>query len=291
MSIQLTTPQILQIARLCQPMTVVTSHTDMILKGGDLNARQALLIYMERKAVENRYNLNPSDPTLQQTSNYLFSLLRNWPAAQTRINLITGGLAVISNPADVSITVGQNATFTVTVTSGSPYTLQWFRDGVLIPGETGLSYTLTNAQLSDSGATFNAIATNTAGPAASLPASLTVASALAADWWWGSVDPFPALSGGSDTLTYQITQVITHNAPIVINYATQAGAENDQFNVLRYPNTENDKTTWVNTGFNQGTIGPPDPIMRAILNINGFKYVISRVSMSLDAITTTLTYS
>lgn len=291
MSIQLNTPQILQIAKLCQPLTVVSSHTNMLLKGGDLNARQALLIYMERKAIENRYNLNPSDPTLAATSNYLFSLLRNWPAAQGRINQITGGLPIISNPANVSVQVGQNATFTVTVTSASPYTVQWFRNGNPIVGATGLAYTLTNAQLTDSGSTFYAAATNSAGTVASLPASLTVTSALAGNWWWGPADPFPALSGGSDTLVYQITQNITHNAPVVINYAAQPGAENNQFNVLRVPNTENDYTTWVNTAFNQGTIGPPDPIMRAILNINGFKYVISRVAMTLDAVTTTLTYS
>jgi len=289
MSIQLTTQQILQIARLCQPLTVVSSHTGMILKGGDLNARQALLIYMERKAVENRYNLNPSDPTLQQTSNYLFSLLRNWPAAQARINLITGGLPIISNPADVSINVGQDATFTVTVTSASSYTVQWFRDGVAIPGATGLSYTLTNAQLADTGATFNAVATNAAGAVASLDATLTVTAALQALWWWGPDDPFPALSGGSDTLDYQITQNITHNAPVVINYSGQPGAEDNQFNVLRVPNTENSYTTWKNTDTNQGTI--PDSVMRDILNINGFKYVITRNAMSLDPLTTTLTYS
>lgn len=289
MAIQLTIPEILAIAKVCEYMTVVDSHTKQVLKGADLNDRQARLIYMERKAVQNRFDLNPSDPTLIATSNYLFSLLRNWPSAQARINAITGGAPTITNPADVNTAVGQNAVFTVVVTSSSSYTVQWFRNGVLIPGATGLSYTLVNAQLSDSGDTFTAVATNAAGNASSLPATLTVTATLSAQWWFGPADPFAALSGGSDTLTYQISQNVTHNAPIVINYASQPGAENNQFNVLRYPNTENDKTTWVNTAFNQGTI--PDGVMRAILNINGFKYVISRVSMTLDATTTTMTYS
>jgi hypothetical protein len=287
--IQLTTPQILTIAQVCEYSTIVDSHTKIVFKGGDLNQRQARLIYMERKSVLNRYNLNPSDPTLVATSNYLFSLLRNWPAAQNILNAIAGGLAAITNPANVNIIVGANAVFTVAVTSSSPYTVQWYRSGVLIPGATGLSYTLTNAQLTDSGATFSAVATNAAGDVSSLPATLTVTSALTAQWWWGPTDPFPALSGGSDTLSYQISEAITHNAAIVINYAAQSGAENNQFNVLRYPDTENDKTIWVNTSLNQGTI--PDSIMRAILTINGFKYVISRNAMSLDPVTTTLTYS
>lgn len=287
--IQLTTPQILQIAQVCEYLTIVDSHTKQVFKGGDLNQRQARLIYMERLSVLNRYTLNPSDPTLVQTGNYLFSLLRNWPAAKNILNAIAGGLAVITNPSNVNIAVGANAVFTVAVTSASPYSVQWFRDGVDIPGATGLSYTLLNAQLTDSGETFSAVATNAAGEVSSLPATLTVTSALTAQWWWGNTDPFPALSGGSDTLSYQISEAITHNAAIVVNYAAQSGAEDNQFNVLRYPDTENDKTIWVNTSTSQGSI--PDGVMRAILNINGFKYIISRNAMSLDPVTTTLTYS
>lgn len=287
MSIQLSTAQILTIAKVCEYMTVVDSHTKQVFKGGDLNQRQARLIYMERLAVQNRYTLNPSDSTLIQTGNYLFSLLRNWPAAQNRINAITGGLPAISNPANVSILVGQNAVFTVAVTSASAYTVQWYRNDILIPGATGLSYTLVNAQLTDTGASFNAIATNADGDASSLPATLTVSTALTGQWWFGATDPFPALSGGSDTLTYQVSQSITHNAPVIVNYPS--GAEDNQYNVLRVPNTENDYTIWKNTDANQGNI--PDGVMRAILNINGFKYVISRNAMSLDPITTTLTYS
>jgi len=288
MAIQLTIPQILTIARVSQYLTVVDSQTKTMLKGRDLNRLQARLIYMERKAVQNRYDLNPSDPTLNATSNYLFSLLRNWPAAQNIINAIAEGAPSITNPSDVAIVEGQDATFTVSVTSATPYTVQWYRDGVLIPGATGLSYTLANAQLTDSGSTFYAVAENAAGPVSSLPAALTVTSALEAKWWYGADDPFAALSGGTDDLVYQVTQTITHNAAIVINYPE--AAEDNQFNVLRYPNTENDKTTWKNTDFNQGTVGPPDPIMRAVLNINGFKYIISRVAMSLDPVTTTMTY-
>lgn len=288
-SIQFTTPQILQIARVCEYLTIVDIHTKQAFKGGDLNQRQARLIYMERLSVQNRYDLNPSDPTLIQTGNYLFSLLRNWPAAQNILNAIAGGLPAITNPGNVSIVVGANAVFTVAVTSSTPYTVQWYRNGVLIPGETGLSYTLTNAQLSDSGATFSALATNAAGNISSLPATLTVTSALIVKWWWGATDPFPALSGGTDNLTYQISQTITHNAAVVINYSAQTGAEDNQFNVLRLPIGENDKTIWDNGPSNNGSI--PDLVMREVLTANGFKYVISRNAMSLDPITTTLTYS
>lgn len=288
-SIQLTTPQILQIAKVCQYMTIVDISTQQVFKGGDLNQRQARLIYVVRKSVQNRYDLNPSDPTLIQTGNYLFSLLHNWPAAQNVLNAIAGGLPAITNPSDVNIVVGEDAVFTVAVTSSTPYTVQWFRDGILIPGATGLSYTLPDAQLSDTGATFNAVATNAAGSVSSLSAILTVTSSLIAKWWWGSTDPFAALSGGTDNLSYQITQTITHNSAIPIDYSGQPGAEDDQFNVLRFPVGENDKTIWDNGPSNNGSI--PDGVMRAVLTANGFKYVISQNAMSLDPVTTILTYS
>jgi hypothetical protein len=286
-SIQLTTPQILQIARACEYLTVVDSHTKSVLKGGDINFRQAQLIYMERRAVQHRYNLNSADPTLIATGNYLFSLLRNWPFAQNLINQIGAGIPVISNPNNVTISAGQNATFSVTVSSSTPYTIQWYRNGAAIPGAKGLSYTLVDALTSDSGAVFNAVATNAAGNASSLNALLTVNSALTAQWGYFATDPYPALSGGSDTLSYQISETITHNAAIVVNYPSGAYAA-PIYTVLRYPNTENDKTTWVNTSLNQGNI--PDSVMRPILNTNGFKYVVSRVLMALDPTTTTLTY-
>jgi len=286
MSIQLTTQQILQIARLCQPLTVVSSHTGMILKGGDLNARQALLIYMERKAVENRYNLDPSDPTLQQTSNYLFSLLRNWPAAQARINLITGGLPIISNPADVSIDVGQDATFTVTVTSASSYTVQWFRDGAAIPGATGLSYTLTNAQLSDTGALFSAVATNLAGPVSSLPATLTVTANILLYAYYSDADPRADLLAGTDNFAYQFTVVVTHNQPIDIPIPQVAA--NNKFWVWRVVSTEQDNNRWFSTDFNNGSI--PDSIFQPIIKFGGNSYY-SLVDASSFSFTVPLTFS
>jgi hypothetical protein len=194
-------------------------------------------------------------------------------------------LPTISNPSNDSVNVGQSAVFTVTATN---YTsIQWFRNGVIIPGATGLSYTLANAQLTDNNALFSASATNGSGiPVFSNTATLTVTASLTAQWFYGLSDPYPALSVGTDTLSYQISQSITSGQPIVINYP--AGAENNMYNVLRYPNTESVKTTWVNTALNQGVI--PDPVMHAILNFNGYYYVVSR-QMSLDNAITSLTYS
>lgn len=251
-SIELTTPQILQIAEVCQYLTVVDIQTKKVFKGGDLNQRQARLIYIVRSSVQNRYNLNPSDPTLIATGNYLFSLLRNWPAAQNILNAITGGLPVITNPSNVSITAGNDAVFTVAVTSTTSYTVQWFRNGVAIPGATGLSYTLVNAQVADSGAMFNAVATNPTGNASSLPATLTVTSSLQGFWYQGATDYSTELTAGTDNVPYNGTFAITDGQPL--NVPFPAGVQN--FVVIKYPTSQSAKTAYANpTGsLDTGTI-------------------------------------
>src|SRR6185295_7760399 len=64
--------------------------------------------------------------------------------------------------ADVSIYARGSPTF-VAVASGlgslTPR-YQWYRNGILIPNATNSTYTLVNAQVSDSGSTFNATAKN-----------------------------------------------------------------------------------------------------------------------------------
>lgn len=271
-SIELTTPQILQIAKVCEYLTIVDSHTKQVFKGGDLNNRQARLIYMERMAVLNRYTLNPSDPTLIATGNYLFSLLRNWPAAQNILNAITGGLATITNPANVAIQVGANAVFTVAVTSSSPYTVQWYRNGVAIPGATSLSYTLADAQLTDSGSEFSAVATNAAGNVSSLSASLTVTAGLVAFYYYGTTDYSTELLASNDDVPYVGTFPITTGQPL--SFTWPSGAASNQYIVVKYPATESTKTLYNNLPLNNGVI--PSLAFEAVITIGAWKYIFSR---------------
>jgi CSLREA domain-containing protein len=77
-------------------------------------------------------------------------------------------------PDDVTVAVGQDAAFTVVPTGGKPYSYQWQRDGVDIPGATADTYTLTGTQAGDDGATFDVVVTNPSGSATSRAARLTV---------------------------------------------------------------------------------------------------------------------
>jgi hypothetical protein len=75
--------------------------------------------------------------------------------------------AITLPPADRTVAVGTSATFTVSATGAAPLTYRWRRNGNLITGATGTSYTLANAQLGDSGALFDVIVSNDFGSATS----------------------------------------------------------------------------------------------------------------------------
>ncbi len=290
MATTFTIPQIIQFQQISQYLSSNDRSFNLFFKSGTLIQRQPALLYMEGELLQSMYALNPNGPAIRSTAEYVLSLCgRYLNQAQNILNNLLQNPPIISGPANQSIGVGANATFNISVTSSLSYTVQWFDQlGNPIPGATGLTYIFSNAQLADSGKTFYAKATNAAGVTTSTTASLTVTASIIARWAYVDTDPYPALSGGTDTLTYQYSYTIpVHNAPIVITYLT--AATNNKYWVLKYPDTENDKTTWVNTPSSFGTI--PDSVQRAVFVQNGFKYIVSRNGESLDASANTLTYS
>jgi glucose/arabinose dehydrogenase len=94
-----------------------------------------------------------------------------------RIRYTAGqGPSITTHPADRTVSVGASATFTVVASGSTPLSYQWQRNNVNISGATSASYTLTNSQLSDSGALFRCVVTNSFGNASSNEAQLTVTS-------------------------------------------------------------------------------------------------------------------
>ena len=81
---------------------------------------------------------------------------------------------IAQNPQDQTVVVGASATFSVTVNNGEAATIEWLRNGTVIPGEVGTTYTLTGAALADSGAKFSARATLGGTTVTSTEATLTV---------------------------------------------------------------------------------------------------------------------
>jgi hypothetical protein len=273
-----TIPQDLTIGLLATYLAGNGNSLTNALKGGSLDNRLPPMLYMEQSIIQNIYNLNPNDPNLRQTTNYLYSLYGVWGViAQQRQQQLAQPIPVISNPANQSVLVGGTAVFSVTVASSLPYTIQWYLFGVPIAGATGLSYTITNAQLAQSNGVYYAVATNTAGSAQSGSATLTVTQSLNGFYWYGSTDPYPVLSTNVDNLTYQGTFPITSGQPLVVTWPL--AAENNLFEVIKYPISQGVKSTWSFSPFNNGTF-TADPIMRPIFSFGGYNYCVSRVSMS-----------
>ena len=84
---------------------------------------------------------------------------------------------ITGQPDSVSVTEGQDASFSVVATGTAPLTYEWFRDAVSISGETDADLLLSNVQLDDDGAVFTVSVTNVAGSVTSAPATLTVSEA------------------------------------------------------------------------------------------------------------------
>ena len=84
-------------------------------------------------------------------------------------------VTITKQPANTTVFAGESATFNVQVTGAAPFTYQWQRGTIDIPGETNSNYTLPAATLGDSGATFRVKVSNpVVQNVLSDPASLTV---------------------------------------------------------------------------------------------------------------------
>ncbi len=84
-----------------------------------------------------------------------------------------------------SLTVAEEATASFLASAGGapPISLQWFRDGVLIPGATNKTCTLANAGFTDNGAQFFMVASNfdTGAPCTATSSVATLTVRLVAD--------------------------------------------------------------------------------------------------------------
>jgi len=80
---------------------------------------------------------------------------------------------ITAQPTNVSVRLGDNATFTVSATGTGPLSYQWQFNGTDIFGETANHYTRLNAQTNDAG-NYSVIVSNVAGSVTSSNALLTV---------------------------------------------------------------------------------------------------------------------
>ena len=80
----------------------------------------------------------------------------------------------VSQPASISVPLGQIATFAVSATGTGTLTYQWFKNGNPISGANSSSYTTPPTVAGDTGAVFTVLVSNSVGSVTSGPATLTV---------------------------------------------------------------------------------------------------------------------
>ena len=120
--------------------------------------------------------------------------------------------SITTQPASLTVVVGQPAVFTVAA-SGSPApTFQWRKNGIDLPGATSASYSVAATAAGDNGALFSVVVSNSAGSVTSSAATLTVGPPPApvivtqpsdVSVVVGSTAVFSVLATGADPITYQ----------------------------------------------------------------------------------------
>ena len=81
--------------------------------------------------------------------------------------------AITTPPASITVNAGDSATFSVEATGTAPLSYQWRKNGATIPGATGATFTINNAQAADA-ASYSVIVANAGGSITSPAATLTV---------------------------------------------------------------------------------------------------------------------
>ena len=129
-------------------------------------------------------------------------------AATLTVNAAPVAPSIATQPANVTVTAGQTATFSVVAGGTAPLTYQWQKNGVNIAGATGTSYTTPATATTDSGATFDVVVSNSVGNITSSAATLTVNAA-----------PAPAIQLNSTAVTFTngIVGTTTSQALIITN--------------------------------------------------------------------------
>jgi len=81
--------------------------------------------------------------------------------------------AVVSDPVPVTVSAGNPAAFNASFTGSTPMMVQWYYNGLLLPGANAVPLVISNAQASVAGS-YSVTASNSLGTVISLPATLTV---------------------------------------------------------------------------------------------------------------------
>ncbi len=195
---------------------------------------------------------------------------------------------ITTPPANQTVTAGQTASFTVVAGGSAPLSYQWQKNGANIAGATSASYTTPVTTTADSGSTFRAVVTNTAGTVTSAAATLTVTAA-----------PVPAIQVSSTSINFgNVVAGSTLSQPLIIknigtatlnvSQITESGASFSISGFTLPLNLNAGQQTTITTAFLPTVAGPATGSISIVSNAPTSP---TSVSLSGTGIAATLTLS
>jgi Abnormal spindle-like microcephaly-assoc'd, ASPM-SPD-2-Hydin/Immunoglobulin domain len=131
---------------------------------------------------------------------------------------------ITNQPASETVSTGQTATFSVTVSGKAPFSYQWRKNGRAISGATSAAYTTPVVAASDSRSQFTVVTSNSAGDATSDVAILTVNAVSAGQLSTSSSSlNFNKVDVGSSS-TLGVTFSNTGNSNLTVSNVSISGA-------------------------------------------------------------------
>jgi len=100
-------------------------------------------------------------------------------SAVLTVNAVVVAAPTITNqPASVTVTAGQPASFSVAASGSGNFTYQWLKNGTAISGANSATYTIASTSTADSGSRYSVVVSNSGGPVTSNSATLSVNAAI-----------------------------------------------------------------------------------------------------------------
>ena len=160
---------------------------------------------------------------------------------------------ITSQPAPQTVTVGQTATFSVIASGTSPLLYQWRKNGTVISGATGASYTTPVTTAGDNGSGFSVVVSNSFGSATSSAALLSVnTGGYSGRPYLGSPVSLP---GVVEAANYDLGgQGVAYN---VLNTVNQGGAYRTA-EAVSLEQTGDSKTSASGDAYDMGWINPTE---------------------------------
>ena len=214
-------------------------------------------------------------PTIAGSNSGAISFTSNDPQTPTSTISLAGTATaaavaptITTAPVNQTVTAGQTASFTVVAAGTAPLSYQWQKNGANIAGATAASYTTAVTTTADSGSTFRAVVTNTAGTVTSAAATLTVNAAPAAGIQVSST----SINFGNSVVGSNSSQVLiitnTGTATLSITQVNTSGSTSFSVSGFSLPlNVNAGKQTTITVAFLPTSVGSVSGNISIVSNV------------------------